>query len=146
MIRAFDRSNLIFSRRCNDLVFQTAIIKLFMPIHRRKRYVDFTYQHHTVSSGEITFGGIETGYLDKNPGRNLQRYRHKHMRPTSGDSFKVRICHVQAVLDGPLHKTYYISPAADTYEIDAENLDTKNLLGNRFESPYCGPGSKMPLE
>ena len=61
MIAAFDRSNLIFTRRCNDLIFQTAAIKLFLPLAKRKRYTDFTYQHHTIYEGRVTFGGIETG-------------------------------------------------------------------------------------
>ena len=54
MIKAFDRSNLIFSRRLNDLIFQTAAIKLFLPLRKRKRYADFTYQHHTVDEGRVT--------------------------------------------------------------------------------------------
>jgi len=35
MTRAFDRSNLIFTRRCNDLIFQTAAIKLFLEFGAR---------------------------------------------------------------------------------------------------------------
>ena len=38
LIGAFDRSNLIFTRRSNDLIFQTAAIKLFLPKAQRRRY------------------------------------------------------------------------------------------------------------
>ena len=36
-------ANLIFTRRSNDLIFQTAAIKLFLPKAQR-RYADFSYQ------------------------------------------------------------------------------------------------------
>lgn len=146
MIRTFDRSNLIFSRRCNDLIFQTAVIKLFMPKSLRKRYVDFTYQHHTVSSGVITFGGIETGYLDPDPAASLDNYRERFLPPSSSEFTKIRSCKVQAVDGGELHQIYYLSPAADKQKHDSDNLATATVLVNRFESPYCGPDSKTYLE
>lgn len=40
---------------------------------RRKRYVDFTYQHHTVSGGLVAFGGLETGTRDAKASENLAR-------------------------------------------------------------------------
>lgn len=43
LIGAFDRSNLIFTRRSNDLIFHTAAIKLFLPKAKRRRYADFSY-------------------------------------------------------------------------------------------------------
>lgn len=144
LMRAFDRSNLIFTRRCNDLIFQTAVVKLFMPKSLRKRYTDFTYQHHTVSSGAITFGGIETGHLDPNPAGNLEQYREKFLSMNSSGYIKVRVCNVQSVYNGPLHKTYYISPAADQQKHDAELTTT--VLVNRFESPYCGQDERTLVE
>ena len=63
-IGAFDRSNLIFTVRSNDLIFQTAAIKLFMPKERRRRYSDFSYQHHTIRNGSVLYGGVEAGWRD----------------------------------------------------------------------------------
>ena len=53
MIGAFDRSNLIFTRRSNDLIFQTAAVKLLMAKEQRTRYTDFSYQHHTVREDAV---------------------------------------------------------------------------------------------
>lgn len=61
---AFDKSLLIFSNRDNDLIFQSASIRLFMPPEHRKQFLDWTYLHHTVIKGRVVFGGIESGLND----------------------------------------------------------------------------------
>lgn len=144
MIAAFDRSNLIFTRRCNDLIFQTAAIKLYMPKIKRKRYVDFTYQHHTVSNGLVTFGGIESGSADPNAMRNLQKYLEKHIPGKQRSQINIETCDVQSVVNGELVSISYISPASFRQRSEAET-NTGNIVVNRFESPYCSPGSKTYL-
>ena len=76
-IGAFDRSNLIFTVRSNDLIFQTAAIKLFMPKERRRRYSDFSYQHHTIRNGSVLYGGLEAGWRDENAQALLAAYASK---------------------------------------------------------------------
>ena len=143
MIKAFDRSNLIFTRRCNDLIFQTAAIKLFLPLAKRKRYTDFTYQHHTVSEGLVTFGGIETGTGDADATEHLQAYLSKGIPdPKQRRKVDVDTCLVQAVEGGPLEEIKYISPAKAKTEADTS---THNVAVSRFESPYCSADQRTYL-
>jgi len=144
MIAAFDRSNLIFTRRCNDLIFQTAAIKLFMPKSKRRRYVDFTYQHHTVSGGLVTFGGIETGYDDPQARHNLHVYKQKHIPERQRRKVEIETCLVQAEHDGDLTEIHYISPASLRQRDDADSTSVNTVVA-RFESPYCGPDGKAYL-
>ena len=74
MMAQFDKSGLIFSRRTNDLVFQTAAVKLFLPTELRHHFVDFSYSHHTVQQGRIAWGGIEIGSNDQNSNETLSNY------------------------------------------------------------------------
>lgn len=144
MIRAFDQSNLIFTRRCNDLIFQTAVIKLFMQKLKRKRYTDFTYQHHTVSNGEVTFGGIESGYQDPSAMRNLQAYLDKHIPETQRQRVDIETCSVQSLHGGEMHDIFYISPASGRQRDQADKI-TANTVVSRFESPYCAPDQQTYL-
>jgi hypothetical protein len=141
MTRAFDRSNLIFSRRCNDLIFQTAAIKLFLPKGRRKRYTDFTYQHHTVSGGRVTFGGIETGTRDPETSANLQAYLATRIPdPQQRRTVGIDTCLVQSTEDGPLEEISFISPAKRR-----EADDSSNAPVAKFESPYCAADRRTYL-
>ena len=49
--RAFDESALIFTHRANDLIFQTAAVRLLLPRRKWRHFADFTYQHHTAQAG-----------------------------------------------------------------------------------------------
>ena len=148
MISAFDRSNLIFTRRSNDLIFQTAVIKLLMPRHKRTRYTDFTYQHHTVQNGAVTYGGLETGWNDAAATAALRRYRdtwtaddgHRELPPLS-----VRPCAVQSDDGGPFRPTFFISPGRDASENENRQVEPA-AARPRFESPYCGPDGRTPVE
>ena len=74
LIRAFDASFLIFTHRDNDLIFQTAAVRLFMSKAQRRRYIDWSYQHHTVVKGRVVFGGIEVGTHDAHQAETFATY------------------------------------------------------------------------
>lgn len=77
--REFDRSMLIFENRDNDLIFQTAVIRLFlMPIYR-KHFIDFTYLHHTIVKDLVRYGGIESGTNDPNWESTFDNYTRKYL-------------------------------------------------------------------
>ncbi len=151
-IGAFDRSNLIFTVRSNDLIFQTAAIKLFMPKERRRRYSDFSYQHHTIRNGSVLYGGVEAGWRDENAQDLLAAYAskttgtHRARDPNVTDrvAFKtwitsdlvVRRCAVQEELDGPFRETLYISPVLDATRAHGQPSP-------RYAAPFCG-GSGAP--
>ncbi|KAH8071782.1 hypothetical protein JL721_4290 [Aureococcus anophagefferens] len=123
MIAAFDRSNLIFTRRCNDLIFQTAAIKLFLPLAKRKRYTDFTYQHHTIYEGRVTFGGIETGTADAAASENLDAYpQPPHPGPEAAPQVDVDTCLVQATEGGPRGRHPRPRPGPRRGDADAANV------------------------
>lgn len=65
-VQAFDDSHLIFTHRDNDLIFQTAAVKLFASPLQVLHFADWTYQHHTVRNGKVVFGGIQFGIGDEN--------------------------------------------------------------------------------
>ena len=152
LIGAFDRSNLIFTRRSNDLIFQTAAIKLFLPKARRRRYADFSYQHHTITNGAVLYGGIESGWRDRRARHTLRAYAHKHVGahrdrdPQTGlrtnwttPDLRVRSCHVQEHVDGPFRPTYYVAPPHDATQAHRQRPPN-------FIAPFCGPGRRTALE
>ena len=152
LIGAFDRSNLIFTRRSNDLIFQTAAIKLFLPKARRRRYADFSYQHHTITNGAVLYGGIESGWRDRRARHTLRAYAHKHVGahrdrdPETGlrtnwttPDLRVRSCHVQEHVDGPFRPTYYVAPPHDATQAHRQRPPN-------FIAPFCGPGRRTALE
>ena len=152
LIGAFDRSNLIFTRRSNDLIFQTAAIKLFLPKARRRRYADFSYQHHTITNGAVLYGGIESGWRDRRARHTLRAYAHKHVGahrdrdPATGlrtnwttPDLRVRSCHVQEHVDGPFRPTYYVAPPHDATQAHRQRPPN-------FIAPFCGPGRPTVLE
>ena len=73
-IQAFDRSRLIFIERDNDLIFQTAAVRLFANMSEVHHFYDFTYLHHTNSHGTIIFGGLDVGLNDKYGIQHVQKY------------------------------------------------------------------------
>mmetsp|Transcript_29638 Transcript_29638/g.102137 ORF Transcript_29638/g.102137 Transcript_29638/m.102137 type:complete len:140 (+) Transcript_29638:149-568(+) len=138
MISSFDRSNLIFTRRCNDLIFQTAVLKLFMAPARRKRYADFTYQHHTVSEGVVTFGGLETGFSDAHAQAHLEAYLRKNVKEKT--QLDVEQCSVQEVEGGEYSTIQFVSPAKLRLR-----ATSPSAAPARFESPFCPDEGKMAL-
>lgn len=77
---AFDRSLLIFKRRTNDLVLQTAAVGLFMAPQYRKHFTDFSYMHHTIVAGSVIYGGLETGTEDGDWQTTLASYARKYLQ------------------------------------------------------------------
>jgi hypothetical protein len=73
-VQAFDKSNRIFTFRDNDLIFQTAAVRLFMNVSDRIQYTDFSYLHHTIRYGIVLWGGVETGTEDQNAERLIEEY------------------------------------------------------------------------
>ena len=135
MVDAFDRSNLIFSHRSNDLIFQTAVIKLLMPLAKRKRFADFTYQHHTVSDGVVKYGGIEAGYSDTLARNHLKEYIELHIPATQQLEIDVERCSVQTLENGGFKEILYISPARSRQREDIDTTTTNSIV-SRFESPF----------
>lgn len=118
MIQAFDDSKLIFTHRSNDLIFQTAVIRLFMPPSRRSRFVDFSYQHHTMRQGVVVYGGIESGTNDLKARRRLLAYA----KTFGGD---VSTCKVKSRYDSPPVDILFVNP------------------GTTSTAPFCGPKGLM---
>lgn len=91
-----------------------------MPKARRHRYADFTYRHHSIMNGKVVFGGIESGWRDRNARAALRAYASKYIgvNNASGTTsdLRVRKCGVQEEVDGPFRPTLYISPALDAAE------------------------------
>ena len=118
MVRTFDESKLIFTHRSNDLIFQTAVIRLFMPPQRRSRFVDFTYQHHTMRQGKVVYGGIESGTSDRKARRRLAQYS----RTYGG---QVATCEVKKCLDCEPEEILFVNP------------------GSTSTAPFCGAEGNM---
>ena len=141
---AFDRSNLIFTHRAGDLLFQTASVKLFMPKARRRRYADFTYRHHSIIGGKVAFGGIEAGWRDRDARATLKAYASTYEGVGNGtgttSDLRVRKCGVQEEVDGPFRPTLYISPALDAAE-------THHMPPSFTMAPFCEePRPRAELE
>ncbi|CAB9510862.1 glycosyltransferase family 15 protein [Seminavis robusta] len=72
LVHKFDESSLIYTHRDNDLIFQTAVVKLFAEPQEVLKYVDWTYAHVTVNNGEYLYGGVSFGTEDPD-NENQQR-------------------------------------------------------------------------
>mmetsp|Transcript_24642 Transcript_24642/g.80548 ORF Transcript_24642/g.80548 Transcript_24642/m.80548 type:complete len:292 (+) Transcript_24642:520-1395(+) len=86
---AFDASHLIFTKRDNDLIFQTAAVKLFTAEAERNHFVDWTYQHHTMANRSIMWGGVDGGAADANTLDTLTDYCARYGKDPQKD---VRTC------------------------------------------------------
>lgn len=115
-VHAFDRSNLIFSDRINDLVFQTAAVVVFTKHTERKRFVDWSYEHHTIKNGEVAWGGLETGTLDKLAKRHIHRYVERYLSNVE----RVVLC-----------------PASNTFMVKHAHKRRPNGHVRKFEAPAC---------
>ncbi|CAB9497277.1 glycosyltransferase family 15 protein [Seminavis robusta] len=78
-VQAFDASNLIYSQRDNDLIFQTAAVKLFAEPRAVLKYVDWSYAHVTVIDGKWVFGGVSFGTEDPKTGKQQRKGFQKWM-------------------------------------------------------------------
>ena len=75
--RRFEESELIFTRRLNDLVFQTIVVQTLLPTRRRRHFLDFSYEHVTVRNGSAVVGGFESGYDDPDGFQQAQLFRRR---------------------------------------------------------------------
>ena len=48
-----------------------------MPKSKRRRYSDFSYQHHTIRNGSVLYGGVEAGWRDDGAQALLAAYASK---------------------------------------------------------------------
>jgi hypothetical protein len=72
---AFDFSRLTFIERDNDLIFQTAAVRLFANMTTEvHHFMDFTYVHHTLRNGHVKWGGLDVGLLDEKNEQNIDQY------------------------------------------------------------------------
>ena len=74
-VQAFDESKLIYTDRDNDLIFQTAVVKLFAEKSQVLKYVDWSHAHVTVSGGQWTYGGASIGTEVPNPEDQIQYFQ-----------------------------------------------------------------------
>jgi hypothetical protein len=65
----------MYRKRLNDLVLQTAVVYAFAPPEKIHRFLDFTYEHFTLTKDGCPFwGGISQGYADPNGRKIVEEY------------------------------------------------------------------------
>jgi len=131
--RAFDDSGLIVTHRNNDLIFQTAAVRLLLPREKWRRFADFSYQHHTIRDGSVRWGGLETGYADPDAARLLNRYLARwHAGDAPGDPPRVATCDVQlAANDSKFRTVSYVPHGMTRWKVLA--------------APYCNKNGRAPI-
>ena len=104
--RRFEESRLIFTRRLNDLVFQSVVVQTLLPPLRRRHFLDFGYDHTTIRNGSAFVGGFESAYTDADGGLKMARAFKQRWR-----SGVVRNCSAPETADAfaPNRKTYYVA-------------------------------------
>ena len=72
-LRFIDRQGHIYRRRLGDLMIHSMAVFAFAPEERIHRFLDFTYEHSTVSKtdGCVQWGGIQAGFDDANSSATL---------------------------------------------------------------------------
>eukprot|EP00965_Chrysotila_dentata_P151204 4998114-Pleurochrysis_carterae.AAC.4 len=68
-LRHVDDSGQIYRLRWNDLILQSAVVQMFMPINKVHLFLDFTYEHATRGDYNnrtdcVVFGGLAQGEND----------------------------------------------------------------------------------
>ena len=101
-------AGLIFTHRNNDLIFQTAVVRLLLPRDRWRRFADFSYQHHTIRDGAVRWGGLETGSADADAKGTLRRYLAR-WHPAEKPSDLVAACRVQTSANASFEKVAYVA-------------------------------------
>ncbi len=66
LIHHFDRTGGIYKYRWNDLIFQTAVVQIFLPETKVHKFQDWTYEHATFKNSKLDWGGIYPGKGDEN--------------------------------------------------------------------------------
>lgn len=75
-----DQQGVIYQKRVNDLVLQTAAVYAFAPPTKIHRFLDFTYEHFTMTRRGCPFwGGIQAGYADPNGWRTVYQWKEKYL-------------------------------------------------------------------
>jgi hypothetical protein len=70
-----DQQGFMYRRRLNDLVLHTAVVYAFAPSEKIHRFLDFTYEHFTLTKDGCPFwGGIQAGYADPNGGKTVTEF------------------------------------------------------------------------
>jgi len=103
--RRFENSGLIFSRRLNDLVFQSVVVHTLLPPPRRRHFLDFSYEHVTIRNGSALVGGFESGSRDADGQRHAQAFKRKWRAGVVRECVAVETSAEEAT---PL-KTYYVA-------------------------------------
>lgn len=62
----FDRMGASHIHYWNDLVLQSAAVQIFMDKKKVHKFEDWTYEHATIRSGKLEYGGIWKGTQDEN--------------------------------------------------------------------------------
>lgn len=66
LLSHFDRTGGIYKYRWNDLIFQTAVVQIFLPPKKVYKFTDWTYEHATLKNGKLDWGGIYPAKGDEN--------------------------------------------------------------------------------
>ena len=129
--RTFDESALIFTHRNNDLIFQTAAVRLLLPRERWRRFADFSYQHHTIRDGAVRWGGLETGSRDPDAAGTLRAYFDR-WHADDGAAHPARRCRVQlARNNASFEEVSYVAHGRTRWGVLA--------------APYCNKNGRAPL-
>ena len=72
--KEFDKSNQIYVYGSGDLLFQSTAVQLFMPRINRKRYLDFSYYHHTRDDLGLHGGGMSIAQNDPRKDQLITNY------------------------------------------------------------------------
>ena len=101
--RGFEDSRLVFTRRLNDLVFQSIVVLTLLPPKRRVHFLDFSYEHATIKNGTVTVGGFESGYNDPKGHAKASAFKRRYQKGI------VKVCEdvETSDADAPRRKTFY---------------------------------------
>lgn len=76
-----DRKGYMYRNRVNDLVLQTAAVYAFAPEKQIHRFLDFSYEHFTLTKRGCPFwGGIQAGYADPNGTATIDSWIDSHLQ------------------------------------------------------------------
>ena len=80
MINHFDRLGGWYKYRWNDLIFQSAVVQVFLPKEKLYKFTDWTYEHATIKQGKLLWGGFYQGDKDKNY-TEMKRFQETYPTP-----------------------------------------------------------------
>lgn len=140
-LKWLDQEGYMYRDRLNDLVIQTGAIYLFCPEERIHRFLDWSYEHFTLTKqGCPKWGALATGYNDENANATIASF----LEDLEAANCTMDPMAMKRQIPG-LHMNYNtvrdLSPTYNHLSQDMQNITLISIKAGRVDLPGRGERS-----